>query len=75
MNGIVYMVFPNYGIGYDHPYNYMDYEFYREPLKPEEEFLKVLSNFMKGKFDVEVLLKVFRKKYLEQVLANDTTIG
>ncbi|WP_031555831.1 hypothetical protein [Oribacterium sp. FC2011] len=75
MNGIVYMAFPNYGIDYDHPYNYMDYEFYREPLKPEEDFLKVLSNYMKGKFDVEVLLRVFRKKYLEQVLAKDTTIS
>ncbi len=61
MTAFGYCVGPN-GVSYiDGGYNYMSLEYYKEPYKSEEQFLPVLSDYVKGKMEIDELLCKYRE--------------
>ena len=54
-------------------FNYMDLEYYEGPFTRERRFLVALSNFVKGKIELELLLSAYRKIILDE-MADDVML-
>lgn len=55
--------------------NYMDFEYYEEPFKMNEQFFYALSSYLKGKIGEDALLRLYRERLLEVVIADDIEIA
>lgn len=51
-------------------HSYMDLEYYRGPLNADKRFLKALSNFLKGKIVLDLLLNSYTKIILDNLNNN-----
>ena len=59
MNAWGYFQDPDGTIYYEVMHNYMDLEYYRGELTGKRRILKALSNFIKGKIDIELMCRAY----------------
>ena len=50
-------------------WNYMDLEYYRGKFTGKRRILKALSNYVKGKIDISLMLKAYRKIITDEYAA------
>lgn len=59
----------NGNIYHETMYNYMDLEYYEGPFKGTSRFLLALSNFLKGKIGLDLLLNAYSKSIFDELAA------
>lgn len=66
MNAWGYFQDPDGRIFYEVMHNYMDLEYYDQPLEGRMRLFKAISNFMKGEIGLDMLLTAYRKVIVDE---------
>ena len=58
--------YENGSVYHECEFSYMDYEYYREPFTDKKRVLKAISNYLKGKITLDILLNAYHIILMEE---------